>query len=493
MSYSYTLLDSSHNRSFFSCSVPPSAHEKLPEDFKEISRIHFYFGNAPIDFMIDAVEKANPEHLYLGKPQLAFSIKEVFQLIPYSHYSSQNKTLDYFINEMFKDICNGVEEVMLSLLHRPSEKNNVLRLNTMVQLFEELEIVNQFLSKNNTSYNTLNTRGVINSTFNKIEKLKEVYPHLNEILSLEQLRKNATISVKEQLLKDFSFDMKELASIYDVFLIGDKWIYELNFMRENIEKNPEGFKKDVNSLIENQRLYVKNMRSLSMVLSNGVINYIRSFLVSLSMEKHRNQSLINRSCDCYYSSRIRELESGIKNMYRDIAEESKKKLEDLKNNKERFFKDKMNMKKKAESELFNCYAIENMLINFLDNMKKDIIGVKKESKQSDDILKVTRTSDNKITAKYKNKVIYAIPEDDLEVFGDMPIAVFSMNTQDFECLSDKTLNNSNLMKELKCSKDNIKFTNFNNMTSFISSLKDDTLQEFFLGNKNIEVETDFIL
>lgn len=492
MSYSYTLLDSSHNRSFFSCSVPPSAHEKLPEDFKEISRIHFYFGNASIDFMIDAVEKANPEHLYLGKPQLAFSIKEVFQLIPYSYYSSKNKKLDYFINEMFEDICNVVEELISSLLNRPSEKNNVLKLNTMVQLFEELEIVNQFLSKNNASYNTLNTKNVIDSTFNKIEKLKEVYPHLNEILSLEQLRKNATISVKEQLLKEFSFDMKELASIYDVYLVGDKWIYELNFMRQNIENNPEGFKKEVDSLIENQKVYVKNMRSLSMVLSNGVINYIRSFLVSLSMEKHRNQSMINRSCDCYYSSQVRELESDIKSLYGN-RNESKKKLESLKNNKESFFKDKMKMKKKAESELFNCYAIENMLLTFLDSMKKDIIGDKKESKQSDGILTVTRTSDNRITGRYKDKVIYAIPEQDDEIHGDMAIAVFSMDSFDFECLPSTTLNNSNLMKELKYKNDSIKFTNFNNLTSFISSLKDECLQDFFLGNKNIEVETNFVL
>lgn len=493
MSYSYTLLDSSHNRSFFSCSVPPSAHKKLPENFKEISRIHFYFGKAPIDFMIDAVENATTEHLYLGRPQLAFSVKEVFDFIPYSNYSSQNKTLDYFVDKMFKDICKGTEEVIDFLLKSPSDKNNASRLNTMVQLFEELEIVRQYLLKNESCYITITTtKEIIENAFKDIQKLKDVYPHLNDILSLEQLRKDAAISVKEQLLKDFSFDMKELSSIYDVYLVGDKWMYELNFMRSKIEKNPEGYQKEEENLKKDQNVYVKNMRSLSMVLNNGVINYIRSFLVSLSMEKHRNQSIIDRPFECYYYSKISDLEFSIKHFHFN-KEESKQELMSLKNNKDKFLKEIMDKKKQTEEELFNCFIMENTLIALLDNMKKDIIGVKKESKQSDDILTVTRTSDNKITAKYKNKVIYAIHEDDSEIFGDMPIAVFSMNTQDFECLSDKTLNNSNLMKELKYKNDSIKFTNFNNMTSFISSLKDEHLQDFFLGNKNIEVETNFVL
>lgn len=49
------------------------------------------------------------------------------------------------------------------------------------------------------------------------------------------------------------------------------------------------------------------------------------------------------------------------------------------------------------------------------------------------------------------------------------------------------------MKELRYKKDDMKFTNFNNMTSFISSLKDESLQEFFLGDKNIEVENAFVM
>lgn len=492
MSYSYTLLDSSHNRSFFSCSVPPSAHENLPEDFKKISRIHFYFGKAPIDFMIDAVENATPEQLYIGRPQLAFSVKEVFELISYSHYSHEKRTLSYFIDKMFKDICSGTEDVIEELLSNPSNKNNAIKFNTMVQLFEEVEIVNQYLSKNNYSYNLLKTQHIINDAFKKIEKLKDVYSNLNDVLSVEQLKEKALLSVKEQLLKDFSFDMKELASIYDVYLVGDSWIRELNFMTKNIEEKPEGFKGYEEYIKKDQDVYVKNMRSLSMVLSNGIINYVRSFLVSLSMEKHRNQSMINRSCECYYSSRIRDLEFAIKHFYWSRKEDEKE-LNSLKNNKENFLKDKMKMKKKAETELFNCYATEDVLITFLDSMKKEFIGVEKEVMNSDNILRVTKAESNKVTGKYKNKVLYAIPEQDNEISGDMAIAVFSMNADDFESLPEKTLNSSHLMKKLRYKKDDMKFTNFNNMTSFISSLKDESLQEFFLGDKNIEVENAFVM
>lgn len=490
MSYSYTLLDSSHNRGFFSCSIPPSAHENLPEDFKKISRIHFYFGKAPINFMIDAVENATPEQLYIGRPQLAFSVKEVFELISYSHYSHEKRTLSYFIDKMFKDICSGTEDVIEELLSNPSNKNNAIKFNTMVQLFEEVEIVNQYLSKNNYSYNLLKTQHIINDAFKKVEKLKDVYSNLNDLLSVEQLKEKALLSVKEQLSKDFNFDMKELASIYDVYLVGDSWIRELNFMTKNIEEKPEGFKGYEEYIKKDQDVYVKNMRSLSMVLSNGIINYVRSFLVSLSMEKHRNQSIINRSCECYYSSRIRDLEFAIKHFYWSRREDEKE-LKSLKNNKENFLKDKMKMKKKAEAELFNGYAIENILITFLDNMKQDFIGIRKGSLNSDNILQITKIEDNKLTGKYKDKVIYAIPEHDVEIKGDMVIAAFSMNACDFEVLSAQVLNNSDLLKKMRSNENSIKFTNFNNMTSFISSLKDEALQQFFLGDTNIEVETNF--
>jgi len=492
MSYSYTLLDSSHNRSFFSCSVPPSAHENLPKDFQEISRIHFYFGNAPIDFMIDAVENATTEQLYIGRPQLAFSVKEVFELISYSHYSHEKRTLSYFIDKMFKDICSGTEDVIKELLSNPSNKNNAIKFNTMVQLFEEVEVVNQYLSKNNYSYNLLKTQHIINDAFKKVEKLKDVYSNLNDVLSVEQLKEKALLSVKEQLSKDFSFDIKELASIYDVYLVGDSWIRELNFMTKNIEEKPEGFKEYEDYIKKDQAVYVKNMRSLSMVLSNGIINYIRSFLVSLSMEKHRNQSMINRSCECYYSGKVRELEFAIENFY-GSRREYEKELVSLKNNKENFLKEKMKMKKKAEAELFNGYAIEDTLIKFLDNMKQDFIGIKKESLNAGNVLRVIKMEDNKLTGKYKDKVIYAIPEHDTEIKGDMVIAAFSMNTCDFEALSTQVLNNPDLLKEMRSNESSIKFTNFNNMTSFISSLKDESLQEFFLGDKNIEVESNFAI
>lgn len=492
MSYSYTLLDSSHNRSFFSCSVPPSAHENLPEDFQEISRIHFYFGKAPIDFMIDAVENATPEQLYIGRPQLAFSVKEVFELISYSHYSHEKRTLSYFIDKMFKDICSGTEDVIKALLSNPSNKHNAIKFNTMVQLFKEVEIVNQYLSKSNYSYNLLETKNIINDDFKKVEKLKEIYSNLNDVLSLEQVKENALLSIKEQLSKDFSFDMKELASIYDVYLVGDSWIRELNFMTKKIEEKPEGFKGYEDYIKKDQGVYVKNMRSLSMVLSNGIINYIRSFLVSLSMEKHRNQSKINRSCECYYSSKVRELEFAIKHFHGSRREDERK-LISLKNNKENFLKEKMKMKKKAEAELFNGYAIEDTLIKFLDNMKQDFIGIKKESINVDNVLRVTKMEDNKLTGKYKDKVIYAIPEHDAEIKGDMVIAAFSMNACDFDALSIQVLNNSDLLKEMRSNESSIKFTNFNNMTSFISSLKDEALQQFFLGDKNIEVESNFTI
>ncbi|MBN7737404.1 hypothetical protein [Klebsiella variicola] len=492
MSYSYTLLDSSHNRSFFSCSVPPSAHENLAEDFQEISRIHFYFGKAPVDFMIDAVENATPEQLYIGRPQLAFSVKEVFELISYSHYSHEKRTLSYFIDKMFKDICSGTEDVIEELLSNPSNKNNAIKFNTTVQLFEEVEIVNQFLSKNNYSYNLLKTQHIINDAFKKVEKLRDVYSNLNDVLSVEQLKEKALLSVKEQLSKDFSFDMKELASIYDVYLVGDSWIRELNFMTKNIEEKPEGFKGYEEYIKKDQDVYVKNMRSLSMVLSNGIINYVRSFLVSLSMEKYRNQSMINRSCECYYSGKVRELEFAIENFHGN-RREYEKELASLKNNKENFLKDKIKMKKKAEAELFNGYAIEDTLIKFLDNMKQDFIGIKKESLNADNVLRVTKIEDNKLTGKYKDKVIYAIPEHDAEIKGDMVIAAFSMNACDFEALSTQVLNNSDLIKEMRSNESSIKFTNFHNMTSFISSLKDESLQEFFLGDKNIEVESNFTI
>ena len=77
MYYQTKFLD----RQMMAVSVPPPADESLSEDFQELSRIHFYLGYAPIDFMIEAVEKASLEEINKGKLQLTFAAKEIQEFL----------------------------------------------------------------------------------------------------------------------------------------------------------------------------------------------------------------------------------------------------------------------------------------------------------------------------------------------------------------------------------------------------------------------------
>lgn len=489
MPYSYTLLD---NRSYsmFSCSVPPSAHEKLPDNFKEISRIHFYFGRAPIDFMIDEVEKATTEHIYLGMPQLAFSVKELFQYIPLTHYSSQKKDVNHFINIMFKDICKGCQKISTEIINNPSNKMNVNIFNVMVQLFEEIKFIKESMG---CDFDLNKTSDDIQQSFINIENMKNVYPHFNDVKKWDVIKEEAISSIKEQLSHNYSFNINELSSIYDYYGVGDSWIRELNFMKSQIHNNPEGYSSSEEDLKSTQDIYVRNMKSFSLVLNNGAINYMRSFLVSLSLEKHRFQHMINKSCLAYYHNKIKELEKDKASPYSTWGRKEEVQLESLLANKEMFIKNKMKEKKKEEEKIFNCIYTEQNIHNFINTLKEKVLGLNEEQVSTTSVLKVYRNEkNNTLLGEYKDKIIYVAPDNDEGMTDDMVVVAFSMNKKDFEELSEDTLKNPALIKDMIVNKPNIKFTNFHNMPAFIRDLADRNLQEFFFSEKNIKIENEIM-
>ena len=500
-----------YKKTFLGCkstgSCPPYTNEDLPPYFQEISKINQYLSVYPIDFMIDEVEKSSLEHISKGETQLAFSIKEITQYLPYTTYINKERDAFYFLNILYKTTKNIIKQIFESIKKDPQDEKNISSLNTMLGISAEMFLVYEYSKNKDFQLEGVETYfSWINKECDLLKNLKSVYPHFNEIISWNTALVDAKESLNKQLSSEFSFDMRELDTIYSHYEDQGKWMDHMRFLQrdKNIHSNEK--------LMHMQKVYVKNMKSFALSLKEGVINFLRFSIVCINKEKSRAYSILNSDIMSFYDFKVEDTRNEIERVKSHIKynkssyfikslEENEGKLHYLLNNKSDFLKNEIKERREFENEIFNSALTQKNINNFINGLKQKILGVSDEikcDKENKNVIKVEKISNDIIQCKYKDKMIYLISDNATEKVIEIDYAcirfsAFSMNIKDFEKLNEKELGNSNLLRDTVSSMSNVKFTNFNNIPEFINSLKNNHMQSYFLGEENIEVECSYLV
>ena len=76
-------------------------------------------------------------------------------------------------------------------------------------------------------------------------------------------------------------------------------------------------------------------------------------------------------------------------------------------------------------------------------------------------------------------------------YASIRFSAFGMNIADFEKLEETEIKDSDLLRQAVTDFEGVKFTNFDNLPEFWSSLQNEGTQNYLLGENNIEVECDY--
>jgi len=501
-----------YRKTFLGCSstgsCPPFTDDTLHPYFQELSRVNQYLSTSSIDFMIDEVEKAKLEDIAKGETQLAFSIKEITQYLPYTTYINKERDAFYFFNILYKTTKNIMKEIFENIKKAPQDEKNISYLNTMLNISAEMQLVYEY-SKNQyfQLYDVEGYFSWIRQECALLENLKSVYPHFNDIFTWNNVLENANKSIKEQLSMDFFFDMRELDTIYSYYEDQGKWMDHMRFLQHN---------KDIHSnekLNNMQKVYVKNMRSFALSLKEGVINFLRFNMVCINKEKSRAYSILNSDIMSFYDFKVENTRNDIERSksyikYNKESEssyfvkslkENEEKLEYLLNNKSDFLKNEIKERREFENKILNSKLTQKNINGFINGLKQEILGITVKAKKNieeKDVLKVEKISNDIMQCKYKDKIIYLISDsvkDNIQMdYASIRFSAFGMNMADFEKIDEVERKDSDLLRQAVSDFEGVKFTNFDNLPEFISNLQTSHVQNYFLGENNIEVECDYI-
>jgi len=173
------------DRQMTAISVPPPADESLSEDFQELSRIHFYLGYSPIDFMIEAVEKASLEEINKGKLQLTFATKEIQEFlfgsrsVSLSLLGEEKDKESLYFDQSFQDILSHTVKILEQAYKSPTKKNNVEMIETMIGLTQEIIYLQEQFKEQSFIFN--DTSELIDTIKLKYQKLLDVQPHYDNL------------------------------------------------------------------------------------------------------------------------------------------------------------------------------------------------------------------------------------------------------------------------------------------------------------------------
>lgn len=501
-----------YKKTFLGCkstgSCPPFTDDTLHPYFQELSRINQYFSNHSIDFMIDEVEKAKLEDIAKGETQLAFSIKEATQYLPYTTYIDKERDAFYFLNILYNTTKNIIKKIFESIKQNPQDEKNISFLNTMLNISAEMLLVYEYSKNKDFQLEDVETYfSWINKECALLENLKSIYPHFNGIISWDNALATAKESLNKQLLSEFSFDMRELDTIYSHYEDQGKWMDHMRFLQ--CHKNTHSNEK----LMHMQKVYVKNMRSFALSLKEGVINFLRFNMVCINKEKSRAYCILNSDIMSFYDFKVENTRDEIKRSETYIKyhtqnessyfirslEENKKKLNYLLNNKSDFLKNEIKERREFENKILYSTLTQKNINGFIDDLKQKILGVSIPTKKNKkDVLKVEKISDDILQCKYKEKIIYLISDnsmkDNVQInYASIRFSAFGMNIADFEKLEETEIKDSDLLRQAVTDFEGVKFTNFDNLPEFLSSLQNDCTQNYFLGENNIEVDCDYIM
>lgn len=466
------------DRHMMAISVPPSVHPDLSEDFMELSRIHFYLGRAPIDHMVQAVENASLEEIDKGKLQIYFATKEIQEFLSdtfSSIYSFSEKSLNpeiYFQNS-FDKILTHTLEVLESSYKKPTKKNNVVTIETMIGLTHEVQFLHHELSKVGIITN-IDKIEEIKTQFEKIYNLKSHYENLTPLKNFSDYSDDAQKAVVEQLKTPYEFNYSEMAR--NIYVKHDDWMPTVRYLSEERKKIDEP-DYQIN-IEETQKLkddFLKQFKSFNSLLKNGIVNYVHSFSAILSKEIYYNIQKSLVSAESYFEKEIGYHKKSLDNTYRD-KDYHKEKIKNLEAIKEDFIQQKIDDKSFYERYLTILYRQEKNISQTLDKIRSNLFNLN---------LKDTVTFEGDInkgfvigTFSVTDKVLLVHKD----TFVNVPEAIYAM------VISKDTYNDLIKNKQLEFTENfrEQEFSNASNFWSygqFLQEISDSSIQKFFLGKE----------
>lgn len=365
------------NRHILSFSVPPSFHTDLSKDFSELSRIHFYLGHSPIDFLVKAVESASAEDIIKGKIQIYFATKEIQEfLYKTAHIDiDSNNSLDtsLFFQKTFDNTLQHTLEVLNNCYKNPTEKSNLEIIEIVLGLTQEIIFLDKELVKININCNISENIEDIKTQYEKIYNLKSHYENIIPLKEFDDYKKDAEISVINQLKTHYEFNYSELAK--QVYFSTDDWMPTLNYLIKEREKiNQPGYVFDVNESKELKDNFLKQFKSFNQLLNNGVVNYINSFSASISQEIFYNSEKLKVSPKTYFDQELRHYKKNLESPYGNKKDDEKR-IKDLESTKEEFIQKKTNDILIYEKKLKILHRQEKTISQSFNKIKANLFGM----------------------------------------------------------------------------------------------------------------------
>lgn len=471
--YSVTKFEDRYMTAF---SVPPSAHSDLPEDFAELSRIHFYLGNHPIDHMIKSVEDASLEQIDKGRVQIYFATKEIQEFLSgswsnVSAFSKDSLNPELYFQKTFNHTFKHTLEVLENAYKKPTKKNNLEIIETMMGLTHEAQFLSKELEKVGVITDTKKIEEIQN-LYEKVFNLKQNYPNLAPLKAFNDYEDNAKMSVIEQLKTPYNFNFSEMSKhIYTD--MGD-WMPTLRYLLDEREKiDQPGYSFHQENTQELKEHFLKQIKSFNSLLKNGVVNYVHSYEAAISHEVFINIQKSLVSAESYFERAKNYHEKKLTSYYFD-KNYHKEELEKLNAIKEDFIQQKIDDKAFYEKYLTLLYRQEKNISSTLDKVKANLFNIN---------LKDTVTFTGDITTgfvigQFSNADKVLVVHKD--IFVTVPEAIYA-TVLDKKTYEDLVKNNNLVFNEEFRNSEFSNSSNFWSYGQFLQEISDSSVQHFFLG------------
>ncbi len=465
-----------HN--FMAISIPPVAHQDLSDGFKELSRIHFYLGYKPVDFMFEAVKNASLEEVEKGKVQILFAVKEIQEFLSGSYASLEIKAERKFepavyFNKTFKEILEHTKDVLDDAYKKPTKKKNVEAVETMAGLTQEVVFLHEELQKAGVTVAEIDSEvKEIKEKFKRIYSLGGNYHDLKSLKQFDDYKNAAIASVLEQLKQPYDFNYTELSKIYMDH--DGSWASTLTRIRQEqrlLSENDPTYKFNTQESAELKERFLKQANSFNRILHNGVVNYALSFAALISKEAYFYGEKSQISPEAHYDNDLRMLKSFKKNGLAYSIE-----IEDFEANKDEYLKQKANDKLFFEDVLVVLHRQESNINQSLSKVRSNLFNTK---------LKETVTFEGDIGTGF---VVGTFSNSDRvmlihkDKFVNRPEAVYAMILPKEKY--DNLVKNDKLVFTDKLRDSEAEnASNFFNYGQFLQEVSNGEVQEFFLGQE----------
>ncbi len=470
-----------YDREMFACSVPPSCNENLSEEFSELSRIHFYLGRHPIDFMIKGVEQASLTDIEKGKIQIYFAVKEIqdylFRSLKDISISGEDKfEPNLYFNKTFESILNHTIEVIDYAYKKPTKKDNVTVIETMLGLAQEVKYFSSVLQEVNINTNVEQKLNEIVEKYQKILDIKPHYSNLEKLKPFSDYEADAKNSVLAQLKEPYEFNYAKLCSIY---FDDDTWVYTLGRIREeqkDIDTNPD-YKFNPKEAQKLKDDFLKQIKSINRLFQNGVVNYTLSYAATLSKEAFYKVENSKVSAEAYFAKELRYHEKGLKSIYGDTKGYHADKIKELKKNEKDYIKQKNEDKLFYEQHITIIHRQEQNIYQSLDKVRAKLFDAE---------VKNTLTLEGDINlgfvvGRFNNKDDILVVHKDTTVNATEAVYAMMLNGDYY----DELVENGKLVFDIDFKHDTKRkySANFWNYGQFLQELSNPICQQNFLGQE----------